>query len=221
MGINLQLLTLVIVILAFSALGCGGTVDRESQEDASLSSSEELSGSQESKSSQVDDTKQVNLPLTNAEKRITKKPFGIYITPSNSPISPERFSGYHTGIDYEIFENETNTNVSVYAICGGKILQKKNVSGYGGVVVQEGELEGQSVIVIYGHLKLSSVKKQAGDSLSAGDQLTFLGKAFSSETGGERKHLHLAIHKGAKIDLRGYVQSKSQLEDWIDFAKYY
>ena len=38
-------------------------------------------------------------PIGQTEERITKKPFGIKISPENSPISPERFSGYHTGID--------------------------------------------------------------------------------------------------------------------------
>lgn len=41
------------------------------------------------------------LPIAEFEKRITKKPFGIYITPQNSPVQPERFTGYHTGVDVE------------------------------------------------------------------------------------------------------------------------
>jgi hypothetical protein len=32
---------------------------------------------------------------------LQKKPFGIYITPENSPVQPENFTGYHTGIDVE------------------------------------------------------------------------------------------------------------------------
>src|SRR3989344_6907506 len=40
-------------------------------------------------------------PVDEFEERITKKPFGIFITPQNSPIKPERFSGYHTGVDVE------------------------------------------------------------------------------------------------------------------------
>ena len=38
--------------------------------------------------------------------RITKKPFGIFITTQNSPVQPERFSGYHTGVDVEYKDAE-------------------------------------------------------------------------------------------------------------------
>jgi len=43
-----------------------------------------------------------------------------------------------------------------------------------------------------------------------------LGKGYSDETDGERKHLHFAIHKGTKIDVRGYVQTKGELQDWLN-----
>ena len=36
-------------------------------------------------------------PISNPLERIIKKPFGIKINPANSPVQPERFSGYHTG----------------------------------------------------------------------------------------------------------------------------
>jgi len=47
-----------------------------------------------------------------------------------------------------------------------------------------------------------------------------LGTGFSSETDGERKHLHLAIHKGSSVNILGYVQTKALLFDWLDPAKY-
>lgn len=156
--------------------------------------------------------------LRQAEKRITKKPFGIKISPENSPIGPERFSGYHTGIDYEIFENEQNIDVEVFAICNGKLLRKEKVSGYGGVLIQGCEIMGQPVTVLYGHIQLSSIEQQVGDYIVEGDFLALLGEAFSKDTDGERKHLHLGIHKGATIDIRGYVQNESELENWIDFT---
>ncbi|KKQ38871.1 MAG: Exopolysaccharide biosynthesis protein, sugar transferase domain protein [Candidatus Moranbacteria bacterium GW2011_GWC2_37_73] len=40
-------------------------------------------------------------PLDNALSRITKKPFGIYVNPKNSPVNPERFTGYHSAVDLE------------------------------------------------------------------------------------------------------------------------
>lgn len=156
-------------------------------------------------------------PIGQAEKRIIKKPFGIKISPENSPISPERFSGYHTGIDYEIFENEQNIDVEIFAICSGKLLRKERISGYGGVVIQECELEGQPVTVLYGHIQLNSVEQELGEHIFLGDSLALLGEAFSKDTDNERKHLHLGIHKGVIIDIRGYVQNESELENWIDF----
>jgi hypothetical protein len=167
-----------------------------------------------------EDVKSLNIPLRQAEKRITKKPFGIKISPENSPISPERFSGYHTGIDYEIFENEQNIDVEVFAICSGKLLKKERVSGYGGALIQECELEGQPAIVLYGHIELNSVEQNPGDYVLLGDPLALLGEAFSRDTDGERKHLHIGIHKGTAMNVRGYVQNELELKNWIDFETY-
>ena len=151
---------------------------------------------------------------------MTKKPFGIYITPKTSPVQPEKFQGYHTGTDFEIFPEELNIDVPVRAICNGKIAVKRFASGYGGVLVQNCELNNQPITVIYGHLKLASIGNIAGDTLNAGDEIGILGKAYSSETDGERKHLHLGIHKGSSINILGYVQSKSELSGWIDPCLY-
>ena len=163
---------------------------------------------------------ELELPIKRARERVTKKPFGIKISLENSPISPERFSGYHTGIDYEIFEDEKNIDVQVFAICSGKLLRKEKVSGYGGLLVQECELNNQLVTVIYGHIKLSSMRQQTGDYVLLEEPLALLGEAFSNDTDGERKHLHLGIHRGAGIDIRGYVQNESELKNWIDFEEY-
>jgi len=78
----------------------------------------------------------VNIPLSDAKNRVTKKHFGQYITPQNSLVQPEKFTGYHTGADFEIKPEELNAKVIVYAICDGPIKIKQFVSGYGGVVVQ-------------------------------------------------------------------------------------
>lgn len=163
---------------------------------------------------------EIDLPMERARERVTKKPFGIKISPDNSPISPERFSGYHTGVDYEIFKGEENTDVQVFAICDGKLLRRETVSGYGGLIIQECELDNQSNTVLYGHIKISSAQQNIGEYISKGDKLALLGKGFSQETDGERKHLHLGIHKGTSIDIHGYVQNASELADWIDFEEY-
>ncbi len=155
-------------------------------------------------------------PLDRASERITKKTFGQFITPQNSPVQPEKFRGYHTGTDFEIFPEELNSDVPVKAVCGGRIALKKTATGYGGVLVESCELNSEPVTVIYGHLKLASIKKNTGDSLAQGEEIGILGKAYSAETSGERKHLHLGIHKGAGIDILGYVQSKGELSGWLD-----
>jgi len=170
-------------------------------------------------SSQAVQTQTID-PLPNALSRITKKPFGIYITPATSPVQPERFQGYHTGVDLETTPAEQNVDVPVVALCNGKLLMARYASGYGGVAVESCTLDGQAVTIIYGHLRLSSVKPKVGDQLSAGDFLANLGTGYSSETDGERKHLHLGIHIGTGINILGYVQSKAALSGWLDGSKY-
>ena len=165
-------------------------------------------------------TKQTIDPLPNALSRITKKPFGIYITPKTSPVQPEQFKGYHTGADLEINPDELIIDIEVKALCDGNFLMAKVASGYGGVAVQNCVLDGQAVTVVYGHIRFESVTAKVGTVLKSGDLIAYLGNAYSSETDGERKHLHLAIHKGTSINILGYVQSKTELIGWLDPAKY-
>jgi hypothetical protein len=155
-------------------------------------------------------------PIDRAKERIIKKPFGIFITPQNSPVQPERFSGYHTGTDFETFPEEQNIDIPIYAISKGKIIEKQWVSGYGGVLVESAMINNEPVTIIYGHLNLDSINKKTGDNLGVGKQIGVLGKGYSQQTDGERKHLHLGIHKGAGVNVKGYVQNKTQLNDWID-----
>ena len=158
-------------------------------------------------------------PISRPQERVTKKPFGIYITPKTSPVQPEKFQGYHTGTDFETFPEEADTDVPILAICTGKLLQKRTATGYGGLLVQACNLDGQAVTVVYGHIKLSSVSAKVGDELKRAEQIAVLGKGYSSETSGERKHLHLGIHNGTSIVILGYVQSQSALSAWKDALK--
>ena len=159
-------------------------------------------------------------PLDRIKERVTKKPFGIYITPATSPIQPERFQGYHTGTDFEIFPEELNADVPVHAVCSGKLLVKEYASGYGGVAVESCSLDSNPITVIYGHLKLSSISNKAGSGINVGDTIGILGADKSVETDGERKHLHLGFHKGSLVNIRGYVQLESGLSEWIDPCLY-
>jgi len=161
-----------------------------------------------------------NPPLNPWADRVSKKPFGIYITPDRSPVSPERFFGYHAGVDFEIFPDEQNIDVSIYAICSGPLLVKEWASGYGGLAVQACKLDSYDITVIYGHLKLVSIAVKIGQQISAGDKIGFLGEGHSNETDSERKHLHLGIHRGDSINIRGYVQKPDELSMWLDITNY-
>ncbi len=155
-------------------------------------------------------------PIDRASQRITKKLFGTYVTPQSSPVSPEKFTGYHTGLDFEILPGEENSDVTIKAICSGPLLQKRSATGYGGVAVQKCTINNQAVTVVYGHLRLSSVTAKTGATLNTGDKIGVLGTGYSTETSGERKHLHLGIHKGTTINIAGYVSTQSALSAWLD-----
>lgn len=159
-------------------------------------------------------------PISSALERVTKKPFGIYITPKNSPVSPERFTGFHTGVDFEILPGEENKDVWISAVCSGALLVKEYANGYGGVVIESCKLDKEDVTIIYGHLKLASLKIKPGDKIIAGENIGILGKGYSTETSGERKHLHLGVHKGMSINIKGYVQNKDELNNWLDALKF-
>lgn len=160
-------------------------------------------------------------PLDRRAERVTKKLFGTYITPKTSPIQPERFTGYHTGLDYETFASEAKVDVPVIAACTGKVRALQTVSGYGGVLVQQCVVDGQTLTALYGHLRLSSISVKTGTTLKAGTKFAVLGTGFTSETSGERKHLHFSLHKGTAIVWKGYVGTKGALVDWLDPQKYF
>lgn len=156
------------------------------------------------------------VPLDRAKERVTKKPFGIFIDSKTSPVQPERFRGYHTGTDFEVFPEEANADVSVRAVCSGKLVLKRWAPGYGGVVAQECSADGEWFSVVYGHLNIRSVSKKRGDVFARGEEIGVLGVGGTAETDGERKHLHLGFRKGRTTDIRGYVASRSELSLWVD-----
>lgn len=160
-------------------------------------------------------------PIADAKSRITKKPFGIYITPANSPVQQEKFTGYHAGVDFETTSGEANIDIPVYAICSGQVRIKEIVSGYGGVIVQDCTVDGQTVTVLYGHLNIRQAQVLSiGTEVKIGERISSLAPASSDMSGGERKHLHLGIHKGSQVDFKGYVNNQSELSGWLDAQKY-
>ena len=142
------------------------------------------------------------------------------MTPKNSPVQPEKFTGYHTGVDFETTSEEQNSDVEIFVACNGKLLMKKYATGYGGVAVQACKLDGNDVTIVYGHIRLTSIIPKVGDELKAGEKFAVLGTGYSTETDGERKHLHFGVHKGTTINILGYVQKENLLSDWLDAEKY-
>jgi len=92
----------------------------------------------------------IEAPIAEFFSRITKKPFGIYITPETSPVQPDRWTGYHTGVDIEY--EDIPGDVPVRAIADGEIVLNKFATGYGGVVVIRHNINGQDILALYGHL---------------------------------------------------------------------
>src|SRR3989344_2124186 len=147
--------------------------------------------------------------------RVTKKPFGIHITPQTSPVSPEKFSGYHTGTDFEALGDPTY-DLLVTALCNGTVRYAQWVSGYGGVLVQDCTGTDSPVTVLYGHISMDSLFYEVGDAIEEGAELGHLGEGFTEETDGERPHLHLSVYKGTRVELKGYVKSMDELNAWVD-----
>lgn len=160
-------------------------------------------------------------PMHEAARRVTKKPFGIFVSPANSPVSPERFTGYHVGVDFETTPQEQALDVPFFAICTGPLLDKRTATGYGGVVTQSCVVEGATVTVIYGHIKLSSVDAKVGYEVAMGQRLGVLGDGMSAQTGGERKHLHLGVYAGSSPTIRGYESSPEALSSWMNVVDYF
>jgi hypothetical protein len=216
---NFKFIILIVLILLAGLLSYSLVLKKTSTKLNSNQISSTLpTSSSPTLSNQTPDnnSKIISEPISNALARVTKKPFGIKVSPTHSPVSPECFSGYHAGVDFETTAEEQNIDVPIFAICTGPLALKKYVSGYGGVAAQQCKIDKIDVTVIYGHLKLSSITPKIDGIINAGEQIAVLGKGYSSETDGERKHLHLGIHKGTNINILGYVQKQEDLKDWID-----
>lgn len=160
-------------------------------------------------------------PIPDAATRVTKKPFGLYVSPEDSPVSPERFTGYHVGVDFETTPEEQALEVPFFAICTGPLLEKKTATGYGGVVTQACSFGGRSISVIYGHIQLSSVAVAVNEQILTGQKIGVLGKGFTSQTGGERKHLHVGVYVGPSSTIRGYEPTPGALSSWMNVVDYF
>lgn len=157
-------------------------------------------------------------PMDNALNRPTPLHFGMHVSPdpAENPIDPpERFVGYHAAVDYEVSAEELDAEVPVYAVCGGKVVYSGFAEGYGGLLVHRCVMNGEPVTVLYGHVSRQGLPAE-GDVVTAGQKIAVLAAARSVDSGGNRKHLHLGIHKGKTLDVRGYVQEETELGQYVD-----
>ncbi len=163
---------------------------------------------------EIKNTERIFEPVNGFKTRIIKKPFGIFVTPKNSPIQPEKFIGYHTGVDVEFADEEGE--IEIRSICAGEVVLKRWVSGYGGTVVIKCQKNGVDYYLLYGHLKSDSITIK--NKIENGEKLGILGEGGTVETDYERKHLHFSIRINS-MDLRGYVQNQNELNNWINPEK--
>lgn len=157
-------------------------------------------------------------PIENGARRATPLHFGMYVTPdpATNPISPpERFTGYHVATDFEITPDEADKDIAIYAVCTGTGAYAGFANGYGGLIVQQCMLNGEKVDMIYGHLAIASLPEK-GTLLTKGQKIGILGAARSTDTDGNRKHLHFGIHKGWDGNYHGYAENKAEIEEFID-----
>ncbi|UPA22592.1 M23 family metallopeptidase [Candidatus Peribacteria bacterium] len=157
-------------------------------------------------------------PIENGASRATPLHFGLFVTPDpeSNPIDPpERFTGYHVATDFEITEDELDKEIAVYAVCTGTGTYSGFAGGYGGLIVQECMLNKQKVSMIYGHLAIAPLPPN-GTLLTKGQKIGVLGAARSTDTDGNRKHLHFGIHKGWGSNYHGYALTKSEIAEFID-----
>ena len=72
-----------------------------------------------------------------------------------------RFYGYHSGIDLEVFSDEIDENVPIYALSSGTITFIGTLSGYGGVILEK--LDNENASALYGHVKIQNLSFQKPD----------------------------------------------------------
>lgn len=205
------LYTLIGVLLSSASTMLGVPSDAESE--ASVKAFTEAAEVRMETSESV-----ASFPLPRTNEREQLLTFGLYVTPdpAQNPIDPpERFTGYHTALDFEMLPGEEDVDVPVSAICSGDVLHSGYVNGYGGTLVQSCVLDDQNVTILYGHLRIDSLLP-VGTPLIQGQQLGVLAQANGYDSGNTRKHLHLGIHKGPEIEFLGYAQNELQLADFID-----
>ncbi len=151
-------------------------------------------------------TTAIVLPVDQYGQRKTLKVFGEYIQ--------DRFTGYHVADDIEF--TDTDDVVPVKAMAEGQVEVVQFISGYGGFIRIKHTIDDQTIHSLYGHISLPSAVVKVGDQVKAGQFLANLGQGFSTETDGERKHLHFGLYAGTDTRLNGYETSAAAVSKWIN-----
>lgn len=99
---NKYFITIIIILLIAGAVFLAAKSNKNTAVNVAAPADQPPQNSEAANIPAIPAENILNIPLTDAAARITKKPFGIFITPQNSPVQPERFSGFHTGTDFEI-----------------------------------------------------------------------------------------------------------------------
>ena len=196
--------SIIIIVAGIVVLGGAGLYFLSQQ---NIESQEEIGFSSLEDEIIIKSTTGLATVIDRAQERIKENSFGAL----------KENKGYYTGIAFESFKDEREgKEVPVYVFCEGLLVDKRFAIGYGGIAIQECTLEGQTVHILYGHMDLESIELNIGDELTPGTRLGNLGGHESVETDRTAKQLHFAIRKGIKPDIRGYVQTKEELAEWID-----
>jgi murein DD-endopeptidase MepM/ murein hydrolase activator NlpD len=111
-------------------------------------------------------------------------------------------SGYHQGVDLL-----SSCGEPLYAAAAGVVsVSQESYGGYGVAVTIDHAIGGQSVNTLYGHMTYGSRQVSAGQSVSAGQLIGFVGSTGSSTA----CHLHFEVHiNGGVVDPWAWLQSNA------------
>lgn len=153
---------------------------------------------------------EVYVPIKNFFTMRGENTFGIF-------SSGGRFNGFHTGVDVEVSPADLDRDVPVHSIYKGTVVSVEQSGGYGGVVTIKHKFGDSQYIATYGHLRLSDIKVSRGERVGSGELIGYLGANYSTETDGERKHLHFGINMSGYQSILGYVDTREELlKVWLD-----
>ena len=113
---------------------------------------------------------------------VATSPFG----PRTHPITGEEES-FHTGADFSAPDG-----TPILAAADGTVTVSEFSGGYGGLVVIEHHIDGQTVATAYAHSWENGIHVRAGDQVRAGQHIADVGSSGMS-TG---PHLHFEVRQG-------------------------